>query len=127
MKFSLEDQIWNRACLDSGGPSPAAGDQALASLLLAHGYVMNGGVVHALESLSQPEIAAAIVGFDYFGLIEASNVLKQDLDDSEETEERLDQMYWAAVPSDSTLQHVFRIKFLASPEAFAPMESGAHA
>ena len=127
MKHPRQDQIWNRACLESGGPLPAAGDVALASLLLAHGLVMNGGVVHALECLSQAEISAAIAGFDYFGLTEAAKVLKEAPDESEETEERLNQLYWAAVPNDETLAHAFRVKLLASPEAFAPTEPGAHA
>jgi hypothetical protein len=127
LKLSRQDQIWNRASLESGGSSPAAGDQALASLLLAHGLAMNGGVVHAMECLSQSEIAAAIAGFNYFGLTEASGVFEQLPDDSEETEERLNQMYWAAVPSDETLAHAFRVKLISSPEAFAPTDSGAHA
>lgn len=88
---------------------------------------MNGGVVHALQCLSQAEIVAAIAGFNYFGLTEASRVFEQLPDDSEETEERLNQMYWAAVPSDETLAHAFRVKLLSSPEAFAPTDSGAHA
>ena len=127
MKLSRQDQIWNRACLESGGQSPAVGDQALASLLLAHSLAMNGGVVHALECLSQPEIAAAVAGFNYFGLAEAARVFEQVTDDSEETEERLDQLYRTAVPSDETLAHAFCVKLLASPEAFAPTDSGAHA
>ena len=127
LKLSRQDQIWNRACLESGGSSPAAGDQALASLLLAHGLAMNGGVVHALECLSQSEIAAAVAGFNYFGLTDASRVFEQLPDDSEETEERFNQMYWSAVPSDETLAHAFRVKLLSTPEAFAPTDSGAHA
>ena len=127
MKLSLHIQIWNRACLESGGPSPAAGDQALASLLRAHGYAMNGGVVHALECLSQAEVAAAVAGFNYFGLSEAANVFQQHADDTEETEERLNHLYWTAVPSDETLANAFRVKLLVSPEAFAPTNPGAHA
>lgn len=124
MEHSRQDQIWNRACLESGGASPAEGDRALAALLLAHSIIMNGGVVHALECLSQWEISAAIAGFSYFGLAEASPVLSQAHDDSEGTEARLNRMYCAAVPSDETLAHAFRVKLLASPEAFAPTEPG---
>ncbi|MDH5821965.1 hypothetical protein QFW77_03015, partial [Luteimonas sp. RD2P54] len=127
VKLSRQDQIWNRACLESGGPSPAAGNKALASLLLAHGLAMNGGVVHALECLSQPEVDSAVAGFNYFGLAEAARVFQQPPDDTDETEERLNQLYWVAVPSDETLAHAFRVKLLASPEAFAPTDSGAHA
>ena len=127
MKLSPQDQIWNRACLESGGTSPRTGDQALAALLLSHGLVMNGDVVHALECLSDSEIAAAIRGFEYFGLMEASNVFRQIPDDSEETELRLNEMYWSAVPDDDTLVQAFRVKLLASPEEFSPTESASHA
>ncbi len=88
---------------------------------------MNGGVVHALECLSQPEVAAAVAGFNYFGLVEAARVFQQLPDGTEETEERLNQLYWAAVSNDETLAHAFRVKLLASPEEFAPTDSGAHA
>jgi hypothetical protein len=88
---------------------------------------MNGGVVHAMECLSQSEITAAIAGFNYFGLTEASHAFEQLPDDSDETEERLNRMYWAAVPGDETLLNAFRIKLISNPEAFAPTDSGAHA
>ena len=126
MTDSRQDQIWNRACLESGGASPAVGDQALASLLVAHGLAMNGGVAHALDCLSEEEVSAAIAGFNYFGLSAASNVFQQVPDDSEETEERLNRMYLEAVPSDDTIAHAFRIKLLTSPEAFAPVVGGVH-
>lgn len=122
LKLSRQDQIWNRACLESGGSSPAAGDRALASLLRAHGFAMNGGVIHALECLSHSEIAAAIAGFNFFGLIDAANVFEQPLDDSRETEERLNLMYLAAVPNDDALVYAFRTKLVSSPGAFAPTE-----
>jgi hypothetical protein len=126
MQLSRQDQVWNRACLESGGPSPLEGDEALASLLLAHGLAMNGGVVHALESMSRCEIRAAIAGYTYFGLTQAAEVFKQVPDESEETEEHLNRMYWVAVPSDETLAHAFRVKLLSTPEAFAPTAPGAH-
>lgn len=126
MKHSRQDEIWNRACLESGGASPAAGDRALAALLLAHGLAMHGGVVHAMGCLSKSELAAAIEGFNYFGLTAASRVFEQAPDDTEETEERLNRMYWQAVPNDEVLVHAFRIKLVASPEAFAPVGASAH-
>ena len=82
--------------------------------------------MHALECLSQSETTAAIAGFNYFGLAAASSVFQQVPDGSEEMEERLNQVYSAIVPSDETLVLAFRVKLLASPEAFAPTESGAH-
>ena len=126
MKLSRQSEIWNRACLEAGGSEPGAGDIALASLLRAHGLAMNGGAVHAMECLSQAELAAAIAGFKYFGLAAAAHVFEQAPDDSEETEERLNRMYWQAVPNDEVLAHAFRIKLVAFPEAFAPIVSRAH-
>jgi hypothetical protein len=64
--FSIEDQIWNRAALDSGGDSPLEGDQSLTDLLYFHGMAMNGGLGHAFEVLSDDEQAAAIDGFRFF-------------------------------------------------------------
>jgi hypothetical protein len=124
MNVSRQDQIWNRACLEGGGSEPAAGDTALASVLLAHGLVMNGGVVHALECLSHAQLVAAIAGFKYFGLTTAAHVFEQAPDAS--AEERLNRLYWQAVPNDGALAHAFRIKLVASPEAFAPTKSNAH-
>jgi hypothetical protein len=126
-KLSGQDAIWNRALLEAGGTTPAVGDSALASLLLAHGLAMNGGVVHALECLSPSEIAAAVEGFTYFGLTGAAQVFRGTPDNSEETENRLDKRYFSAVPSDETLAHAFRIMLVAAPEAFAPTGSGAQA
>ena len=126
MKRSRQDEVWNRACLESGGVTLATGDRALAALLLAHGLAMNGGVVHAMDCLTKSELTAAIAGFNYFGLTAASRVFEQAPDDSEETEERLNRMYWQAVPNDETLVHAFRVKLVAYPDAFAPVESGAH-
>lgn len=126
MKRSRQDEVWNRACLESGGATPAAGDRALAALLLAHSLAMNGGVVHAMGCLTKSQLAAAVAGFNYFGLTAASLVFEQAPDDSEETEERLNRMYWRAVPNDETLAHAFRVKLAASPDAFAPVRSDAH-
>lgn len=85
---------------------------------------MNGGVVHALECLSHSQIASAVAGFNYFGLSDAARVLQQVPDDTEEAEERLNQLYRAAVPNDRTLAHAYGFKLLASPEEFAPLDSG---
>jgi hypothetical protein len=75
MKLSRQDLIWNRATLKSGGSVRCAGDTALAALLLAHGLIMNGGVEHALECMSQSELLAALAGYRYFGLERAAQAL----------------------------------------------------
>lgn len=125
--LSRQGQIWSRAALEAGGEAPREGDSALASLLQAHGLVMNGGVVHAQESLGQAKLADAVAGFRYFGLSVVAEVLSHPPDDSEETEERLNAAYWKAVPDDSILAHAFRVKLLQFPEAFAPVVPGTHA
>jgi len=125
--LSRQNQIWNRACLESGGTTPAAGDTALAALLLAHGLAMNGGVSHAMESLTRDEVVAAIAGFEFFGLAEAADVFRQAPGGSEEADEGLDAMYTAAIPSDEALAHAFRLKLVSNPEAFAPTDHAAHA
>ena len=58
---------YNRAALQAGGDSPGPGDCALASLLLLHGLVMNGGVPHALQSVGPSELLAAAEGYAFFG------------------------------------------------------------
>ena len=52
------DLIWNRAC--SGMITEfRPGDRALAGLLGAHGLIMNGGVLHAVECLAENELSEA--------------------------------------------------------------------
>jgi len=123
---SRQDEIWNRACLESGGSAPREGDLALASLLRAHGVVMNGGVLHALEVLSQEERANAIAGYCYFGLTAAAQALAQAYEDTDEAEHAANSAYSWAVPNDEALAHAFRVGLLARPDAFAPV-TAAHA
>jgi hypothetical protein len=67
--------IWNRALTDYRGPSPAAGDDALAAMLHAHGLVMNGGVLHAVEVMSEAQLAAAKSGYRFLGLDPVADLL----------------------------------------------------
>lgn len=122
--LSRQDQIWNRAALELGGDNPREGDKALASLLLLHGMAMNGGIDHALEVLTPLEFSAALSGFRYFGLNRVAELL-EGIGESvtEARAEKLHKEYGVAVPSDGTLVHAFRLKLLASPEAFSPVEA----
>jgi hypothetical protein len=74
MRLAEIDQVWNRAALQSGGLNPGEGDRALAALLVAHGMVMNGGVAHALESLSSEERSAAAAGFRFFSFSDIADL-----------------------------------------------------
>lgn len=119
MELTAADRVWNRAALESGGANPGEGDQALAALLLAHGMVMNGGVEHALESLSPDEMEAAIAGYRYFALAEVAQLLedaslqKLDLEDA-------DRRYSQLVPDDAVLAEQFEVIYARSGNAFSP-------
>lgn len=120
--LSRVDQIWNRAALEAGGAEPRDGDRALATLLLLHGMIMNGGVDHAFEVLSSEELESALKGFRYFDLDAVAKLLESAKRPITEAEvERLNTRYAAAVPNDSTLMHAFHLKLLAAPDSFAPV------
>jgi hypothetical protein len=111
--------IWNRACSDPLRSRP--GDRALADMLLAHGLVMNGGVLHATECLSDEDLSDAISGFKFYGLDEVASVLLTGkevlkMDTDIETEEgRLDDQYTALVPDDNSLVARFERHFQLHP------------
>jgi hypothetical protein len=70
------DMIWNRAC----GEDPLRslpGDRALADLLRAHGLVMNGGVLHAVEILTPTELSDAESGYRFYGLDGVASLLSR--------------------------------------------------
>ena len=125
LAMSPADRIWNRAALERGGPSPRAGDRALAALLLVHGLVMNGGVLHAIEHLSSREVNEALDGFRFFDLHGPAEVLAQALATdvaacSDETELALDAVYGSQVPNDDTIVKCFEAHFRVHPESYAP-------
>ena len=109
--------------MESGGNAARAGDRALADLLLAHGMVMNGGVVHAIEALSLEEYSAALSGFRFFGFDEVALLLEGALRASEEDQDRADRSYGRLIPWDEVLIERFEAYYRFSPEAFAPIES----
>lgn len=117
------DAVWNRAALGGGGPSPQRGDRALANALLAHGMLMNGGLAHCVEALTDTEYVRAIDGFRYLGAREIADILEQarglDFDDPTYGEliDKLDADYVRACPEDEVLLKLFETKFRQSPEA----------
>jgi hypothetical protein len=135
------DRIWNRTC-DPFVELSRTGDRALQALLLVHGLVMNGGFLVALEYNTPDEIHNAVAGYRYFGLDEAAGTLTgaYDLayrgnsitdaetrgehldalhDDVHERLERMQGLYYAAVPGDHVLEASFRERLRESPEDFA--------
>jgi hypothetical protein len=131
-KLSRADAIWNRAC-EGDATASSPGDRALAALLVLHGLVMNGGVLHAVGCLGPQELAGAMAGYRFFGFdgvavmladaksfaeIHDSRNSQHDLDSIEAD---LDKRYLALIPDDSTLFVRFAAYLLRSPSEFAPL------
>ena len=125
MNHDLLTAIWNRAASDSRGMQ-ARGDRALSALLHAHGLVMNGGVLNAVEMLSDQQFDAAVAGYRFFGIEGVGDLLthaKADLqsaDDVGSKEQSFAVEYSRYVPSDSFLFAAFERRVLAQPTDFAP-------
>jgi hypothetical protein len=131
-ELSRADVIWNRACARDATAS-SQGDRALAALLLLHGLVMNGGVLHAVKCLTPQELACAMSGYRYFGFDDVAVMLADaksfveahdDLyshDDIESIDADLDKRYLASIPSDNTLFARFAACLLRDPSQFAPL------
>ena len=125
-ELTRADVIWNRAC-EGDATAPSPGDRALAALLVLHGLVMNGGVLHAVECLKPQELAGAISGYRFFGfddvavmLVDAKSFAEvhEDLDSIEAD---LDRRYLTLIPDDSTLFARFAAYLLHNPSEFAPL------
>jgi len=129
--LSAADKVWNRAALESGGKSPGPGDRALAALLLAHGLAMNGGLHHAFDILSESEWAAAVDGFQYFGLTETAAFLRGASCDAmllrwtAQTEHAANRRYSELVPDEDHLARHFEAIFRERSDQFSPIEGGA--
>jgi len=119
MEQSLADRIWNRAAIENGGARAQPGDLALAALLRAHGFIMNGGVHHGLECLSSQELVAAkdayvLLGFEGVArLLEKATSLAEDVADEE---------YARLIPQDSAIDRGFANLYSRSPKLFAPVD-----
>ena len=120
MAFSVADRVWNRAAIECGGPSPREGDRALSDMLLAHAMVMHGGLAQMFENLSEEELVAAAMGFDFFGLRPVSKLLIKKYA-GDELKNVDDRWYWEFVKDDSDLVKRFEVIFEAAPEYFAPL------
>ncbi len=129
------DTVWNRAVLENGGENALPGDVALSDLLLAHGMIMNGGVFHVYEALTDEELVAAVAGYRYFALEVVAKLIedhkpyaammdKDDLDDSavehiESVFEKADAEYAEALPDDGLLVTLFEQVYERRPAEFA--------
>jgi hypothetical protein len=124
------EAIWNRAARDEGGPRPLRGDMALTAVLRLHSLAMSGGVLAAVERLTDPELDAAESGYTWLGLAGAAQVIAlirdevragtlDDDDRAEQLEHEADQRYADTIPADATLHSVFRRRLAEEPSAFA--------
>jgi len=125
--MTTADKVWNRAVMEAGGDSPGPGDRALASLLLVHGLVMNGGVHHAIECIEPAELLAAAEGYAYFGFEDVAAFLRGAAQDpvlsgwTDDTEVAANSRYAEMVPDDLRLVARFREVFRERAEQFAPL------
>jgi hypothetical protein len=128
MTRTRADRIWNRAALERGGYSPLSGNRALASLLLLHGLVMNGGVHHAIASVGPENLVAATHGHAFFGLDDVAAFLRGMANDrvpsrwTANAEEVANRRYAEMVPDDSYLETRFQDVLREHPERFAPID-----
>lgn len=122
------DRIWNRAALQRGGVSPRPGDRALASLLIVHGLVMNGGVHHAIECVEPTDLLAAADGYAFFGLRDVADFFLAATTDpvlskwTDETEVAANRRYAEMIPDDSHLFARFQEVLRERTDEFAPIE-----
>ena len=116
------DRVWNRAAVESGGPTPREGDKALAALLEAHGYVMNGGVFHAIKCLGPDRLQLSCDGYVYFGLHEIASVLgaAAKAEQTDKTEDDFNRAYWSYAKDDAVIVECFKSDFTAHPDRYAP-------
>ena len=116
-------EVWNRRAWDGRGwTATEPGDRALADMLRAHDEMFHGGMLNVVECLSEAQIDAAIDGYRYFGLDEAAAALREARRISDDDEERLNEVYWAAVPEDELLYVAFEDRYQQDPTAFAHLE-----
>jgi hypothetical protein len=125
----LADTIWNRAALEDGGPRPLRGDSSLAAVLRLHNLAMSGGVLDAVERLTDAELDAAENGYAWLGHPAAVQVIAfvrdevrsgalEDGDRAERLERVADRRYTDIIPADATLHSAFRRRLAEEPSAF---------
>ncbi len=125
-ELTQADMIWNRAC----GEDPLQslpGDRALVNLLRAHGLVMNGGVLHAVECLAPSDLSDAESGYRFYGLDAVASLLSRariilEIDrELGDLEQQLDGQYAEIIPTDSSLVERFEKQLELNPSEYAPL------
>ena len=86
---------------------------------------MNGGVLNAIETMSDDERKSACDAYAFFGLERVSELLldaKANIDrgvDDDTYEAKLDTDYRSVVPDDARLYSAFAARFHARPTDFS--------
>lgn len=128
--MDLADAIWNRAALESGGSTPGAGDTALAAALRLHSSAMSGGVLDAVDNMTDEELDAAEAGYRWLHVPAASEAIAavrreiaagalDDPDRASALELSSDDHYDEAIENDGALDNAFRARLATDPDAFA--------
>ena len=128
--MDVADTIWNRAALESGGPTPGAGDRALAAALRLHSSAMSGGVLDAVEHMTDEELDAAEAGYRWLHVPAASEAIAavrreiaagalRDPDRASALDLSSDDHYDKAIEDDAALDNAFRARLGTDPEAFS--------
>jgi hypothetical protein len=127
-ELTRADMIWNRACGEDALRS-LLGDRALTDLLRAHGLIMNGGVLHAVECLTASELSDAESGYRFYGLDAAASLLSrartilESGDNLAFHERQLDQQYADIIPADNALVERFESHLESNPSEYAPLRT----
>ncbi len=121
MALTFTDEIWNRAALEAGGIAPGEGDSALADLLVVHGMIMNGGIDHALNVVSEEDYYNGMLGYRYFNFSNVVNLLEKARNVPESELENIDEDYENIVTDDDVLVRAFKSKINLSPNDFSPL------
>jgi hypothetical protein len=96
-------------------------------MLRAHGLVMNGGVLHAVECLSSDDRRDAEAAYRFYGFDDIASLLSRATAVFEARqrlefhESELNRAYWKSVPDDGVLFERFQRHFAQSPTEYAPV------
>jgi hypothetical protein len=126
--------IWDRALGfgDDGAVGTGPGDTALAAALLAHGMVMNGGVLHSVEALEPAQRESAVAGFRRLGAESLAQLFEsvraqlddgalEDLERAEALEVESDRAYSDVIPDDAALEQLVRDDVARNPGDYDPI------
>jgi hypothetical protein len=101
-------------------------------MVLAHSLAMNGGVLHAVESLNSDDLAGAIAGYRFFALDAAATLLDEvaeearvaagDDDALDTLGASADERYAAIIPDDDVLITAFEARYRDDAGEFAPLD-----